>query len=214
MEKQEWLDKAAQSILDADEEAAVKIAAEALEAGLEPVEMIDGGFARGIREMGDLFERGTVFLPTLIIGSEAMVAAVKILEAALPADQQNKKLATIVLGTVEGDVHDIGKGILATMLRVNGFEVYDLGRDVPIEDFIAKAKEVNANMVGSSALMTTTQVGQKMIEQLLKKEGLRDQIKTMVGGAVATQRWADRIGADLYGETAGDTVTKLKELFD
>jgi methanogenic corrinoid protein MtbC1 len=99
------------------------------------------------------------------------------------------------------------------MLRVYGFEVHDLGRDVPIEAFVEKAKEVNADIVGSSALMTTTQIGQKKLEQALKEAGLRDKVKTMVGGAVATQHWASRIGADIYGETATDTVAKLKEIF-
>jgi methanogenic corrinoid protein MtbC1 len=101
---------------------------------------------------------------------------------------------------------------VATMLRVYGFEVHDLGRDVPIPAFIEKAKEVNANIVGSSALMTTTQVGQKTLEKALKDAGLRDKVKTMVGGAVATEHWAAKIGADLYAETAGEAVTKLKEM--
>ena len=213
MNKAEWLEKAAQSILDADEEAAAEIAKKSLVDGMDPVDMIDDGFSEGLRKMGDLFDRGTVFLPTLIIASEAMLAAVKILEEALPKDKRGGKLGTVVLGTVQGDVHDIGKGIVATMLRVYGFEVHDLGRDVPIEAFVEKAKEVNADIVGSSALMTTTQIGQKKLEEALKEAGLRDKVKTMVGGAVATQHWASRIGADIYGETATDTVAKLKEIF-
>lgn len=214
MSKEEWTEKAAQSIIDADEEAAVEVAKKSLEDGMNPHEMINEGFSAGIRKMGDLFDRGEVFLPTLIIASEAMVAAVKVLEQALPKDQVGKKLAKVVLGTIEGDVHDIGKGIVATMLRVYGFEVFDLGRDVPINDFVKKAKEVDAEVVGSSALMTTTQVGQKNLEKALKEAGLRDKVKTMVGGAVATEHWAAKIGADLYGESAGDTVMKLKEIFD
>jgi corrinoid protein of di/trimethylamine methyltransferase len=180
---------------------------------MDPLEMINEGFSEGIRKMGELFDRGEVFLPGLIIASEAMVAAVAILEQALPGDQVGKKLGTVVIGTVEGDVHDIGKGIVATMLRVYGFEVHDLGRDVPIGDFVEKVKEVQADVVGSSALMTTTQMGQKKLEQALKEAGIRDQVKTMVGGAVATQHWADRIGADLYAESATDAVMVLKETF-
>lgn len=213
MNKVEWLEKAAQSILDADEEAAAEIAKKSLVDGMDPVDMIDDGFSEGLKKIGDLFDRGTVFLPTLIIASEAMTAAVKILEEALPKDKRDRKLGTVVLGTVQGDVHDIGKGIVATMLRVYGFEVHDLGRDVPIEAFVEKAKEVNADIVGSSALMTTTQIGQKKLEEALKVAGLRDKVKTMVGGAVATQHWASRIGADIYGETAIDTVARLKEIF-
>jgi len=209
MELKEWLEKAAQSILDQDEMAAREIAQKALEDGMDPVEMISDGFAAGIRKTGDLFDRGEVFLPGLIIASDAMVAAVEILEAALPRDKQQEKLGVIVIGTVEGDIHDIGKGIMVTMLRVHGYEVHDLGRDVPIEDFIKKAQEVNADVIGSSAMMTTTQVGQKKLEEALKKAGLRDKFKTMVGGAVATDHWAKRIGADFFGETPADTIDKL-----
>ncbi|GAB4269357.1 MAG: B12-binding domain-containing protein [Deferrisomatales bacterium] len=210
MDKAQWLEKAAQSILDADEAAAVQVAKDALADGMDPLEMINEGFSEGIRRMGDLFDRGEVFLPGLIIASEAMVSAVKVLEAALP-DQTGEKLGTVVIGTIEGDVHDIGKGIVATMLRVYGFEVHDLGRDVPIQSFVEKAKEVNANVVGSSALMTTTQAGQKKLEQALKDAGIRDKVKTMVGGAVSTQHWADKIGADMYAESATEAVMVLKE---
>ncbi len=212
MGKSEWLEKASQSILDTDEAAACNIAKLSLEAGMDPLEMINEGFAAGIRKMGDLFDRGEVFLPGLIIASDAMMAAVKILEEALPKDAQQEKLGVIVIGTVEGDIHDIGKGIIVTMLNVHGYEVHDLGRDVPIEEFVKKAREVNADVVGSSAMMTTTQIGQKKLEQALKEAGLRDKVKTMVGGAVATAHWAKRIGADFFGESPGDTIEKLQEV--
>jgi trimethylamine corrinoid protein len=212
MEMKEWLEKAAQSILDQDEEAAREIATKSLEDGMDPVEMINDGFAAGIRKMGDLFDRGEVFLPGLIIASDAMVAAVEILEEALPRDKRQEKLGVIVIGTVEGDIHDIGKGIMVTLLRVHGYEVHDLGRDVPIEEFVKKAKEVNADVIGSSAMMTTTQIGQKKLEEALKNAGMRDKVKTMVGGAVATDHWAKRIGADFFGETPSDTIDKLRRI--
>lgn len=212
MDKTEWFEKAAKTILDSDEDAAREIAQESLAAGMDPLEMINAGFTEGIRKMGELFDRGEVFLPGLIVASDAMVAAVEILEAALPKDKQAQKRGVIVLGTVEGDIHDIGKGIMATMLRVYGYEVHDIGRDVPIEKFIEKIKEVKADAVGSSAMMTTTQIGQKKLEEALKEAGIRDEVKTMVGGAVATGHWAKRIGADMYGEGPLDTVEKLKEL--
>ncbi len=211
MGKAEWLEKAVQSIMEADEEAAVQVAKDALADGVEPLEMLNNGFSEGIRQMGDLFDRGEVFLPGLIMASEAMVAGVKVLEEALPEGEAGQKMGTVVIGTIEGDVHDIGKGIVATMLRVYGFEVHDLGRDVPIQAYVDKAIEVNANVVGSSALMTTTQAGQKKLEQALKDAGIRDKVKTMVGGAVSTQHWADKIGADLYAETATEAVMILKE---
>jgi len=214
MEMKEWLEKAAQSILDQDEEAAREIATKSLEDGMDPVEMINDGFAAGIRKMGDLFDRGEVFLPGLIIASDTMMAAVKILEEALPRDKRQEKLGIIVIGTVEGDIHDIGKGIMVTMLRVHGYEVHDLGRDVPIEDFVKKAREVNADVIGSSAMMTTTQIGQKKLEEALKNAGMRDKVKTMVGGAVATDHWAKRIGADFFGETPSDTIDKLRRILN
>ena len=209
MEKTEWFKKAAQSILDTDDDAAKEIAQKSLEDGIDPLDMINKGFTEGIRKMGDLFDRGEVFLPGLLIASEAMTAAVEILQAALPEDQQQEKLGVIVIGTVEGDIHDIGKGIMVTMLRVHGYEVHDLGRDIPIGEFVTKARELNADVVGSSAMMTTTQIGQKKLEEALKEAGLRDKVKTMVGGAVATDHWAKRIGADFFGETPQDTIDKL-----
>jgi dimethylamine corrinoid protein len=178
---------------------------------MDPLEMINQGFTEGIRKMGDLFERGEVFLPGLIVASEAMMAAVEILEAALPPEKKEQKKGVIVLGTVEGDIHDIGKGIIATMLRVHGYEVHDIGRDVPIEEFVEKAKEVNADVIGSSAMMTTTQIGQRKLEEALKNAGIRDKVLTMVGGAVATDHWAQRIGSNFFGESPQDTITKLKE---
>ena len=213
MEKAEYMKKATQYIVDADEEAVEKLARDYLEDGFDPLEMIEKGLSEGIRKLGDLFDRGEVFLPHLIIASEAMTAAVKILEQAMPADQVGKKLAKVVIGTIEGDVHDIGKGIVATMLRVYGFEVIDLGRDVPIATFVEKAKEVGADVVGSSALMTTTMAGQKALEQALQDAGLRDNLITMLGGAATTEHWAAKIGANFWAESAGDTVMKLKETF-
>ncbi|MBW2704937.1 MAG: B12-binding domain-containing protein [Deltaproteobacteria bacterium] len=214
MEKSEWFKKAAQSILDIDGDAAKEIAQKSLEDGMDPLDMINEGFSAGIRKMGDLFDRGEVFLPGLLIGSEAMTAAVEILEAALPQERKREKLGVIVIGTVEGDIHDIGKGIIVTMLRVHGYEVHDLGRDIPIDEFVKKAQELNADVVGSSAMMTTTQIGQKKLEEALKQAGLRDKVKTMVGGAVATDHWAKRIGADFFGETPQDTIDKLAKILN
>ena len=211
MEKTEWLKKAAQSILDTDDDAAKEIAQKSLADGMDPLDMINKGFTEGIRKMGDLFDRGEVFLPGLLIASEAMTAAVEILEAALPEDKKKEKLGVIVIGTVEGDIHDIGKGIMVTMLRVHGYEVHDLGRDIPISEFVTKARELKADVVGSSAMMTTTQIGQKKLEEALKEAGLRDKVKTMVGGAVATDHWAQRIGADFFGESPQDTILKLEQ---
>lgn len=210
--KEEILQRAAESIVSCNQEEAEQVAHEALALGLNPIQVIDEGFSAGMAKAGDLFERGDIFLPDLIVASEAMVVGIKILESALPQDNKSNKQGVVVLGTIEGDVHDIGKGIVATMLRVYGFEVHDLGRDVPISKFVEKAKEVKADIVGSSALMTTTMQGQKELEKALAAAGLREKVKTVVGGAVVTQRWASKIGADAYAESATEAVVKLKEL--
>ena len=212
MTEAELLAAATEAIVATDEDQAKALARHAVDMDLDPVKVINEGFSPGMRKVGDLFERGRMFLPEVIIASEAMVAAVAILEENLSQEQKDRKAGIAVLGTIEGDVHDIGKGIVATLLRVYGFEVHDLGRDVPLTTFVAKAKETNANIVGSSALMTTTMVGQKALEKLLKGAGIRDQVKTMVGGAVVTQHWADKIGADAYAEDAQEAVTKALEL--
>ncbi|MCL5980955.1 MAG: B12-binding domain-containing protein [Firmicutes bacterium] len=207
---QELLERAATAVVNADAEEAEKVARQTLEAGIDPLLVINEGFSRGMAKAGELFERGELFLPELIIASEGMVSAIRILEAVLPV--QEKKAGVAVVGTIEGDIHDIGKGIVATMLRVYGFEVHDLGRDVSIKKFVETVRVVKPDIVGSSALMTTTQTGQKILEQELQKAGLRDSVKTMVGGAVVTQRWANKIGADAYGENAMEAVAKAKEL--
>ena len=179
---------------------------------LPPEEIIEKGLSPGMNQVGVLFERGKLFLPHVMMAADAMSAGVKLLEENMPAGTQKKKLGIIVNGTVEGDVHDIGKSIVSTMLQSADFEVHDIGRDVPVRNFIEKAKEVDANMIGISALMTTTLQGQREIIDMLKEEGMRSKIKVMVGGAPATQAWADKIGADCYAENASEAVAKAKEL--
>jgi len=179
---------------------------------LDPSDIIEKGLASGMNEVGILFEKGKLFLPHVMMASDAMTTGVKLLEEDFPKDAIKEKLGTIVNGTVEGDVHDIGKSIVSTMLQSAGFEVHDVGRDVPVQVFIEKIREVDASMVGLSALMTTTMMGQKEVIAKLKEEGLRERVKVMVGGSPATQVWADKIGADCYAENAGEAVIKAKEL--
>ncbi len=212
--KEEIIAKAKAAILDFDEEAAEEAAQESLDAGVSPVDLIQDGFTAAMTEVGDQFEAGTLFLPHVIAASEAMSAGVAILTPELEklgSESENK--GTIVIGTIEGDIHSIGKDIVATMLKIAGFKVVDLGRDVAISAYVDKAKETSADVVASSALMTTTMVSQIQIEEQLKEAGIRDSLKTMVGGAPVTQDWATKIGADIYGENATDAVTKLKAMF-
>jgi trimethylamine corrinoid protein len=212
--KEEIIAKAKAAILDFDDEAAEAVAQESLDADINPADLIQDGFTAAMTEIGDQFEAGTLFLPHVIAASEAMSAGVAILTPELErlgAEAENK--GTIVIGTIEGDIHSIGKDIVATMLKIAGFKVIDLGRDVKISKYIEAVKENNADVVASSALMTTTMVNQIQIEEQLKEAGVRDSVKTMVGGAPVTQDWATKIGADVYGENATDVVTKLNAMF-
>lgn len=210
MDKEQLIKEAAKSIIDADKAKAEELAKSAIAAGIDPLEVINEGFSVGIAKVGDLFGRGELFLPELILSAEAMKVAADILNAALPKGA--KKRGKVVMGTAQGDIHDIGKSMVVSFLQANGFEVYDVGRDVEMQKFIDKAQEVDADIIGMSALLTTTMSGQKTLIEELKKAGLRDRFKVMVGGAPATQRWADRIGADAYGVDAADAAEKAKKL--
>ena len=179
---------------------------------LDAPDIIENGLSAGMNEVGIMFERGKLFLPHVMMAAGAMQAGVDLLKDEMPDNAEGKGKAVIVNGTVEGDVHDIGKSIVSTMLQSAGFVVHDIGRDVPIMDFINKVKETNADMVGISALMTTTLPGQKDVIAILEEEGLRDKVKVMVGGAPATDSWARKIGADCYAENASEAVNKAKEL--
>jgi trimethylamine corrinoid protein len=201
--------EAAESIVNADRAAAEEIATRALADGISPSDIMQQGFVKGIQEVGDLFESGEVFLPELMMSADAMAGATEITNAALEGEAAEAK-GVIVIGTVQGDVHDIGKAIVIAYLKANGYEVTDLGRDVSAESFIEKAKELNADVIGMSALLTTTMEEQKKVIKVVKDEGL--SIKTVVGGAPCTQRWADQIGADAYAEDANDGVKKLDAL--
>lgn len=208
---EEAIPRAIAAVLAVDEDGSVELARQALASGLDPVLLLQDGFTVGMRQAGELFEAEEMSLPEMILAADCMTAALAILEEALPKGESMQKLGTVVIGTIEGDVHDIGKTIVGTLLGVSGFEVHDLGRDVPIGRFVSAAEETKANLVGSSALMTTTMANQKKLEDALRDAGIRDQVKTMVGGAAATQHWADRIGADVYAESATDAVQRAKE---
>jgi trimethylamine corrinoid protein len=211
MSKEEIFKEAQKAINEYDANAAKEIAQRGLAQGIAPIELMNKGFIPGITEVGDRFAQGTCFLPELIQAADAMRVATEVINAAIPAGEQQKK-GKIVIGTVEGDIHDIGKTIVVSLMKANGFDVYDLGRDIPTEKFVEKAEEVGADIIGTSALLTTTMEGQRKLEAALKSKGLKGKIKTMVGGAPVTQRWADRIGADAYAEDATDGVRKAKQL--
>ena len=173
--------------------------------GVDLVELLSNGYSAGMKELGDLFGMGEIFLPELIFATEVMKTVSAEIEGKMDMSAAQKN-GTLVIGTVEGDVHDIGKGIVASLVKTNGVEVIDLGREVPAKNFADAAIEHNADFVGSSALLTTTMTVQKDVEDALKEAGIRDKVKTMVGGAPVTNRWAEKIGADAYCEDASDTV--------
>ncbi len=210
---QELLAKITTSVVDGEPELTVDLTRQALTLGLEPMTIIEQGLVPGMDIVGQKFEEGEYFLPNLIISASGMQEAMKILEPELHTRKQERSTpGKVVIGTVQGDIHEIGKSLVATMLSANGFQVFDLGVDVPIETFVAKVKETNADLVGLSALLTTTMDVQREVVQALKKEGLSPQVKVLVGGAPVTQSWANEIGADGYAEDAIGAVEAVKKL--
>jgi trimethylamine corrinoid protein len=208
----EIIAQAKQLLVDQNKEKVLEIAGKVIADGHDPLELMNEAFIPGINEVGDLFGRGRLFLPELMVAADAMKAVTDVINAALPKNAVKEKKGTVVLATVKGDVHDIGKCIVVSLMRANGFTVHDLGRDIDTDTIIETAVKADADIIGTSALLTTTMGQQKTLEQALKSAGLRDRFKTMVGGAPVTGRWAARIGADAYAEDAQDGVVKVKEL--
>jgi corrinoid protein of di/trimethylamine methyltransferase len=203
----------AQSIIDGDSEVAEKLAKQAVEMGIDPLVAINQGFVQGVNHVGNEFSCGNAFLPELVMAGEAMKAAVSALEPEMARrGTERETLGKVVLATIQGDIHDIGKTLVGTMLSAAGFQVYDLGVDVPVTSLIEKAREVNADIVGVSALLTTTMVRQRDVVEALDDMGLRPKVKVMVGGAPVTGEWVKEIGADGYSEDAIGAVQVAKRL--
>jgi len=210
----ETFEKLAQAVIDGEDEDAVSLAKQALDQGLDPLECISNGLTKGIQKVGELFADGEYYLPELIISADTMKAALDILEPALAGDQQREVVGRVVVGTVEGDLHEIGKTLVGTMLAANGFKVIDIGVDKPASAFIEAIKENDATIVGASALLTTTMLQQQKLIEALEEASLRKQVKVMVGGAPVTQDYADQIGADGYAEDAISAVDTAFRLAD
>lgn len=203
----------AQAVIDGDDDEAIALAQQALDQGVDPLEAINEGYTAGMDVVGELYSTGDYFLPDLILGGEAMKAALAALEPALKASGQVRVvLGTVVLGSVKGDIHEIGKSLVGSMLSANGFEVYDLGIDIEADEFVSKAREYNADIVALSALLTTTMLHQRDVIELLAEAGFRDRVKVMVGGSPVTQGWADQIGADGFAEDAAGAVVVAKKM--
>ena len=202
-----------QSVIDGDSDVAASLARQAIDSGLDPLEAINEGFVPGVNQVGEQFSCGDMFLPELVMAGEAMKAAISVLEPEMAKRGTERKVfGKVVLATVQGDIHDIGKTLVGTMLAAYGFQVYDLGVDVPILKVVEKAREVNADIVALSALLTTTMVRQRDVIEALEDVGLRARVKVMVGGAPVTHEWVEQIGADGYSEDAVGAVNVAKKL--
>ena len=208
----------AQSVIEGDADQAGALAQQALAQGIAPLDAINQGFVLGVNQVGKQYACGDMFLPDLVMAGEAMKAAVAVLEPEMQrTGTERKMLGKVVLGTVKGDIHEIGKTLVGTMLTANGFQVFDLGTDVPTPKFVEKAREVNADIVGLSALLTTTMTAQRDVIEALNEAGLRQgrhpiAVKVMVGGAPVTRSWAAEIGAEGYSEDAIGAVAVAKQL--
>jgi len=202
-----------QSIIHGAPDTASNLAQQAVASGLAPLDAIHNGYVPGMHEVGEQFARGQMYLPDMMASAEAMRAAMAVLDPELKKLGEERPMAgVVVLGTTKGDIHEIGKILVGTLLTAHGFRVHDLGVDVSGEEFAAQARELNADIVGVSALLTTTMRNQKTVVEAIEKAGLRSQIKIMVGGAPVTRRWAEEIGADGYAKDAMSAVTLAREL--
>lgn len=201
MANEEILRSLSEAVVDGDEELVEELTDQAIAEGIEPLSIINDGLTKGIQIVGANFSIGKFFLPDLLIGAKAMDAGIKKLEP-LMAGSNRESLGKVLMGTVKGDLHEIGKNIVIMMLKTTGFEVTDLGVDVPSEKFVEKTREIKPDIIGISALLTTTVARQKEIIELLEEEGLRKSVKVMIGGAPINQAWADKIGAEGYAEDA------------
>ena len=202
--------KLAEAVIEGNPEQARVFADEALRLGVDPLKAIDEGLSKGVRVVGDRFEKGEMFLTDLIMGGEAVKAGLEVLKAAMPKGHARIALGKILIGTVKEDIHAIGKDIVVSLLEASGFEVHDLGVEVPTEVYVEKTRELNPGLVGLSALMTITMPYQGEFIDALKTQGLRDMVKVAVGGAPTTDSWAREIGADVWAEDAVSAVKKTK----
>lgn len=210
----EIFDEIREAVIDGDDELAEELARRVLDEGINPVDAVQKGFIRGIEEIGNSWKAGEAFLPDVMMAADALKAGLNILEPAIASSgsDEGEPVSKVVLGTVEGDIHDIGKNIVGALLTAAGFKVYDIDINQTAANFVAKAEEVGANIIAASALLTTTMVSQKELVEYVKNKNLQDKYKVIIGGGPTSQAWADEIGADGWAETADQAVDLCKEL--
>lgn len=205
-------DELAQCVITGDEEKARNVAKKIIEMGLDPLRAINDGLMKGMQQVSEDFNNLKIYLPEVMMAAEAMKAALSILEPKILEKKIIEERKKVVIGTIQGDIHDIGKNIVALLLKANGFEVYDLGRDVPIDEFIKRAEEVKADIIAASTLLSTSMPYMEDLIKMLEERGLRNKYIVMVGGGPVTREWAKSIGADGYGEDGNEAVRVAKEL--
>lgn len=210
--KQEFLKHLSDCVVDMEEEKVVDVAQDYLSAGYEAFDGVMGGLVDGMNRASQLYEEEEYFVTDLLLCSDAMYAGLDVLRPHLPVEENGDAKPKAVIGVVEGDTHDIGKNLVKIMLETAGFEMHDLGRDVPVKDFIQKAKEVEASLICLSTLMTTTMTGMGEVVNLLKAENIKERVKVMVGGGPISQKFADKINADGYAPNAVEAVKLAKKL--
>ncbi|HBJ2610418.1 cobalamin-binding protein [Clostridium botulinum] len=210
---EELIKKLSESVVEMEEEETVELAKECIENNISAYEAIDKGLAHGMNRAGELYEEGEYYIPELLMCSDAMYSGLEVLKPHLKKNDLGKK-HKIVIGVIQGDTHDIGKNLVKIMMETEGFEVIDLGRDVPPRDFVDKAKEIEADIICMSTLMTTTMDGMEEVIKLLKEEGIRDKVTVMIGGGPISENFADKIGADVYTTDASKAAKRAKKIVE
>lgn len=210
--KEELLEKLSECVVEMEDEEVVDVANEYVESGYLALDGIMEGLVDGMNKASDLYDEEEYFVTDLLLCSDAMYSGIDILKPHLPVEENKGEKPKIVIGVVEGDTHDIGKNLVKIMLDTAGFEMYDLGRDVPLDNFVDKAIEVGASLICMSTLMTTTMDGMRIVIEKLKEKGIRDNVKVMVGGSPISQKYANEIGADGYSANAVGAVKLAKRL--
>jgi len=213
MQKEEIFEDLLRAVVDLDEEKGKRAGVKLIEEKINPVEGIEKGLSKGMKVIGEMFNKSEIYLPEMIMAADVFGSVMEILKPHISAESLDKvKRGTVVIGTVKGDIHAIGKNIVAMLLETAGFTVYNLGEDVATSTFIEEARKVKADILGLSSLLTTTMPAQKDVIDILKETGERDKYTILIGGAPTSQDWADEIGADGYGETAESAVSLASEL--
>ncbi len=211
MEKEKLFQQVSDNIVEMEDEVVEELCQQALDQGIDATECIQKGLIPGMDRVSVLYEDGEYFLPEVLTASYALNAGLDVLRPHIKQEESSGSIR-LVIGVVEGDTHDIGKNLVKIMAESAGFDVFDLGRDVPLDDFIATAEEKNCNFICLSTLMTTTMPGMREIIEKLKEQGIRDKYKVLIGGGPVSQKYADEIGADAYTTDANAAVRKMKEL--